>query len=203
MSQQPRRGTEEREQKTLFFPNRKFDANRWMRPALMTSNDDEWYTPPHIIVAVVEALGGLVDLDPCADPGKTFPASRHYTEVDNGLSKHWAGQIYMNPPYGRTINSWTTKLADELRDGWALEAVALLPVRTDTAWLQELEPPYICFIRGRLKFSGYKSSAPFPSAAVYFGPNHERFAAAFRHLGSVYAAETPHETETLGGRPPL
>lgn len=174
---------------TLFYPPPIEDRNRWMRPGLMTSDDIEWYTPPEIRGAVIEALGGIVDLDPCADPGKTFPATQHFTEAQNGLGQWWQGRVYMNPPYGRSISAWTTKLRDELRDGGVTEAVALLPARVDTTWWHELAPPVVCLLRGRLRFSGYEQSAPFPSAAVYFGGNRHRFVAAFRYLGLIYDAE--------------
>ncbi len=152
----------------------------------MSSDKVEWYTPPVIREAVVRTLGGIVDLDPCADPGKTFPATQHFTENENGLARPWLGRVYMNPPYGRTIGQWTTKLRDELRDGWATEAVALLPARVDTTWWHQLNPPIVCFIRGRLQFSGYDQSAPFPSAAAYFGNNPELFRQAFVRLGLIY-----------------
>ncbi len=176
------------EQVTAFFPLPIEDANAWLRPGMMSSLTVEWYTPPAIRNAVVEALGGKVDLDPCADPGRTFPASEHFTKEDDGLMRRWGGRVYMNPPYGRGIGAWTTKLRDELRDGWMSEAVALLPARTDTTWWHELAPPVTCFIRGRLQFSGYEQSAPFPSAAAYFGPNLQRFVDAFKHLGLIYDA---------------
>ena len=175
-------------QETLFFPAPVLDRNKWLRPALMSSDDVEWYTPPEIRAAVLATFGGICDLDPCADPGRTFPATEHYTEVENGLTRGWLGRVYMNPPYGRTISAWTTKLRDELRSGWATEAVALLPARVDTGWWHELNPPVVCFIRGRLRFSGYEDSAPFPSAAAYFGPNRDRFGEAFGELGLIYTA---------------
>lgn len=171
----------------MFWDDPEPDDNRWLRPALMTSDDIEWYTPRHIRAAVVQALGGTVDLDPCADPERTFPASQHFTKEDNGLVRRWPGRVYMNPPYGRTIGQWTTKLRDELTEGWCLEAVALLPARVDTRWWQELPTHDLCFIAGRLRFSGYEQSAPFPSAALYFGPHAERFREAFGPLGRLYA----------------
>ena len=174
-----------RAQETLFFPAPPEDRNKWLRPALMSSDSIEWYTPPHIRDAVVAALGGIVDLDPCADPGKTFPATTHYTEEDNGLARPWLGRVYMNPPYGRTIRRWTTKLTDELHNGYVLEAVALLPIRPDTKWYHELDPVVTCAIRGRLRFSGYKGSAPFASGALYFGNNPEQFVEAFQDLGKM------------------
>lgn len=173
---------------TLFYPAPIADRNLWLRPGLMSSEDIEWYTPPEIRQAVVAALGGIVDLDPCADPGRTFPATEHFTKEQNGLARPWLGRVYMNPPYGREIGAWTTKLADELRNGWTTEAVALLPARVDTTWWHELAPPLVCFIRGRLKFSGYEQSAPFPSVAAYFGSDTDRFMAAFRQLGVLYEA---------------
>ena len=172
---------------TMFYPERVSDANKWLRPALMTSESVEWYTPRRIREAVVMALGGRVDLDPCADAGKTFPAAEHYTADDNGLPRRWNGRVYMNPPYGREIVKWTTKLHDELEAGWTTEAVALLPARVDTGWWHDLHPRYVCFIRGRLQFSGYDCSAPFPSAAAYFGHNPGRFVRAFEPLGQLYA----------------
>lgn len=172
----------------MFFPEEHRDDNRWLRPAMMSSESVEWYTPPHIRDAVVLALGGRVDLDPCADPGKTFPAAAHFTPLENGLAHRWVGRVYMNPPYGREIVAWTTKLRDELAAGWVTEAVALLPARVDTGWWHDLRPGLVCFIRGRLQFSGYEASAPFPSAAVYFGDNTVRFTEAFGRMGQIYAA---------------
>lgn len=178
-------------QTTLFFPSPTIDRNRWLRPALMSSDSVDWYTPPQIRDATVRALGGRVDLDPCADPGRTFPAAQHFTEADDGLSRPWIGRVYMNPPYGREIVKWTTKLRDELRNGWATEAIALLPARTDTAWWHELAPPLVCFIGGRLRFTGYEQSAPFPSVAAYFGGDAALFEAVFEPFGMIYAATLP------------
>jgi hypothetical protein len=173
---------------TMFYEEPHRDTNRWLRPALMSSEGVEWYTPPHIRDAVVQALGGRVDLDPCADPERTFPAAEHFTKDENGLARTWVGRIYMNPPYGREIVSWTTKLRDQLYAGWVTEAVALLPARVDTGWWHDLRPETVCFIRGRLQFSGYDCSAPFPSAAIYFGDDPARFVHAFTPLGQLYAS---------------
>lgn len=175
------------DQLTAFYEESVVDRNKWLRPGLMSSDDTEWYTPPHIRQAVIAALGGIVDLDPCADPERSFPATTHYTIEDNGLAHNWAGRVYMNPPYGRNISKWTTKLRDEFNAGWILEAVALLPVRTDAAWWQNLAPDHVCFISGRLRFSGYEQSAPFPSCAIYLGDNPVRFLDAFVGLGLFYA----------------
>ncbi len=171
---------------TFFYEEARVDRNKWLRPGLMSSDSMEWYTPPHIRDSVVASLGGRVDLDPCADPERTFPAAEHFTQVENGLARRWVGRVYMNPPYGRGIAAWTTKLRDELNAGWTSEAVALLPARTDTQWWHDLRAEYVCQVEGRLQFSGYEQAAPFPSVAVYFGDAPARFCAAFATLGLIY-----------------
>lgn len=158
---------------------------RW-QPAsgLMSSDSVEWYTPRHILDAVVAAMGAI-DLDPCAEPAKSVPASRHYTEADDGLGRPWTGRVYMNPPYGRVIGAWVDKLGDEFDEGNVTEAVALVPARTDTSWFAHLPWTMAAFITGRLSFSDHENAAPFPSAACYLGSNADAFAKAFIGLGIV------------------
>lgn len=153
--------------------------------ALMSSESAEWYTPRHIVAAVVAALGAI-DLDPCADPERTIPAGAHFTEQDDGLAHPWYGRIYMNPPYGRPIGAWTERLAAEYRAGHVTAAVALVPARTETDWWATLDAEFICLVHGRLAFSGHETSAPFPSAAIYLGCDGEQFARAFDAIGEVY-----------------
>lgn len=154
-----------------------------------SSKSPEWYTPPHIIESVVEVLGEI-DLDPCADDLRGIPAARHFTKEDDGLSagNPWRGRVYMNPPYGKAIGGWVSKLAAEHERGNVPEAVALVPSRTDTEWFSRLRHYPRCFIRGRLRFSGHENSAPFPSATFYLGPSEgcRVFAEVFGTLGDVF-----------------
>ncbi len=160
--------------------------DRWNPGAgLMSSKTPEWYTPRHIVDAVLTALG-TIDLDPCAEKKKGIPAELHLTKADNGLSQTWRGRVYMNPPYGDEIGDWTRKLREEYDARRVSQAVALIPARTDTAWWDALDPELICFVRGRLKFSDGVAAAPFPSAAVYLGKSPDAFRSAFKGLGRVY-----------------
>ena len=134
--------------------------------AHFSSATAEWYTPPEIIDLVLDVLGEI-DLDPASNTGKpNVPARRHYTKEDDGLSQPWAGRVFLNPPYGKGIAKWTERLCDEYEQGAVTAAIALLPARTDTAWFQGLAKYPRCFLQGRLKFVGAKSSAPFPSMLV-------------------------------------
>ena len=67
------------------------------------------------------------------------------------------------------------------------EAIVLLKARTDTAYFQTAgrHGVMICFIRGRLRYPMQKSSAPFPSALLYFGSDKARFKEVFSHVGEV------------------
>ena len=60
---------------------------------------DEWYTPKEIIDAL-----GKFDLDPCA-PVKPLwqTAETMYNKKHDGLTKEWAGRVWLNPPYSRPL----------------------------------------------------------------------------------------------------
>ena len=154
--------------------------------SLFSSESTEWLTPPKIISKVVNVFG-KIDLDPCADETKLIPATNHYTKIDDGLSQFWYGRVYMNPPYGREIENWIWKLNFEYLNNRTVEAIALLPARVDTEWWMMLREYPVCFIHGRLKFSGHENSAPFPSAVVYLGQNGNRFVDEFSRIGVCYS----------------
>lgn len=154
---------------------------------LMSSESSEWYTPQHIIDAALAVLGE-VDLDPCSNShaNPIVPAKMHYTIEDDGLSLPWHGRVYMNPPYGRKIKQWVKKLCDEIALSHCTSAIVLTPARTDTAWFRRIALYPICFVRGRLKFSGHKNSAPFPSAIFGVGVPLYDFYYAFCGIGDIY-----------------
>jgi len=152
-----------------------------------SSETPEWLTPSDFLSLVYAMLGHL-DLDPCSS-SRTDPnvcASAHYTAEDDGLSQEWHGQVFMNPPYGRELADWITKLVAEYRAGHVTEAIALVPSRTDTAWFRELRDFPRCFINGRMRFSGYETAAPFPSMAVYLGDDPVTFSNIFSTIGDVF-----------------
>lgn len=88
----------------------------------------------------------------------------------DGLSCKWRKRNFVNPPYGQEIPKWIKKGFEESRRNKLV--VMLIPSRTDTRWWHEyvMKADEIRFIKGRLKFSEHKNSAPFPSAVVIFRP---------------------------------
>ncbi len=159
---------------------------------LFTSATPEWYTPGKIIERV-EGVFGEIDLDPCSNSSErataNVPAGAYWTKDDNGLAQPWHGKVYMNPPYGDEIPAWVERLVNAYTAGEIIEGIALLPARTDTAWFQPLFDYPICFVRGRLKFSGAENSAPFPSAVVYVGPDVALFEDWFHDIGRITKPE--------------
>jgi DNA N-6-adenine-methyltransferase (Dam) len=157
-----------------------------------SSETDEHYTPAEIIAVVVACLESI-DLDPCSnsDEPPNVPARVHYTEADNGLEQPWHGRVYMNPPYGQTIDQWVKKLTDEHEHGEVIEAIALLPARPDTQWFHRLRDYACCFIEGRLTFLGNDDPAPFPSAVFYLGEDLSKFYHHFADLGDIWQRIEP------------
>jgi phage N-6-adenine-methyltransferase len=149
---------------------------------------DLWYTPENITELIVKALV-KIDLDPCADDGKHIPATLHYTQKDDGLSKEWYGRVFINPPYS-CPGKWMKKLQAEFEAGRVVEAIALVPAATDTSWLApvlSIQP--VCFWKGRIKFLDVnyqpKQSARQSHVLVYWGDNWKRFKEVFEEYGFV------------------
>jgi phage N-6-adenine-methyltransferase len=109
-------------------------------------------------------------LDVCADSSNAMVGS-FLSKQDNALGKSWTSQTcWMNPPYGREIVKWISKAFHESIANGAT-VVCLVPARTDTKWFWEYcVHGEIRFIKGRLRFKGESSSAPFPSMIVIFRP---------------------------------
>ena len=166
-------------------------APRTPGPAsLFTSKTPEWFTPPEILEAVGELFDGQIDLDPCSNSHEApnVPALVHYTREDNGLCREWSGRVYLNPPYGKGIGPWIEKVREEHEAGRVTAAVVLVKAATDTRWFRVLSERYPrCEVAGRLKFSGCKAPAPFPSVLFYLGDEVQRFAEVFARFGVIVA----------------
>ena len=179
---------------------------------MFSSNTDDWHTPPEIVEAVQDLFDSTIDLDPCSNSREApnVPALRHFTVEDDGLSREWSGKVYMNPPYGKGIQPWIEKIRAEHEAGRVTSAVVLVKGATDTRWFRVLSRKYPrCEVAGRLKFSGCKAPAPFPSVLFYLGDDVQRFAEVFARFGVIVAPlsvvqqpehhTTEHHVSALGG----
>ena len=131
-----------------------------------SAGKDEWLTPPELIAAL-----GSFDLDPCSPINRPWAtAANHFTILDNGLRREWAGRVWCNPPYGRETGKWLARCADHGN------ATALIFARTETQdWVEHVwkRAHSILFLWGRLYFyhvDGTRASANSgaPSALIAY-----------------------------------
>src|SRR5436190_19306098 len=85
---------------------------------IKSSKSNEWFTPAQYIEAA-RAVLGHIDLDPasCEQANLTVVAKRIFTVADDGLSKPWAGRVFLNPPYCRLQGKFVAKLVSEYDAG--------------------------------------------------------------------------------------
>ncbi|MGO6676463.1 DNA N-6-adenine-methyltransferase [Rhizobium leguminosarum] len=134
-----------------------------------SSKTDDWATPADFFTT--QNAKYHFDLDVCADDFN-HKCQSYFTRVDDGLKQEWTGNVWMNPPYGRSIGAWVKKAYESAQAGALV--VCLLPSRTDTKWFHDYcKKGEIEFLKGRLSFGENptaKGRAPFPSVLVVFRP---------------------------------
>jgi phage N-6-adenine-methyltransferase len=156
------------------------------------SGDNEWYTPSEFLTAARKVMGGI-DLDPASSPvaNARVGASVFYTEKEDGLSKTWAGRVWMNPPYSNGLMApFMEKLSVHVADGSVSQAVVLVNNATETKWFQSAakHAKLICFPEGRIQFlkpDGERGPPLQGQAILYFGPKAETYNAVFSQFGLV------------------
>jgi phage N-6-adenine-methyltransferase len=133
-----------------------------------SSATDLWSTPQDLFDTLNDEFG--FDVDVCAT-AENAKCPTYYTQADDGLAQDWRGVCWMNPPYGDAIKEWMAKAFSSAHNGTTV--VCLVPARVDTGWWWDYARyGEIRFLRGRLKFGGADTSAPFPSAVVIFGEDY-------------------------------
>lgn len=164
-----------------------------------SSASNEWYTPPEIVEAAREVLGGI-DLDPasCEEANRVVRASRIYTIEDDGLSKYWRGRVFLNPPGGKAspevaarfgsksnaVCWWRKMMIEPINGaifiGFSLE---LLASAQSPVWRHPLQFA-ICVPKQRIRFSGMKSPTH-SNVIVYTGSDTDDFCNVFSQFGAV------------------
>jgi phage N-6-adenine-methyltransferase len=152
----------------------------------------EWYTPG-LYVELARELFGEIDLDPASSDKaqETVKATRYFTKEDDGLTKEWRGNVWLNPPYARDIiPKFMQKLVDEYIQGGVNQAVVLTNNYTDTEWfhLGAKHCSAICFTKGRVAFLDPEDNEIRPTqgqAFFYFGNLPLQFKAVFESIGFV------------------
>jgi site-specific DNA-methyltransferase (adenine-specific) len=146
---------------------------RSKRSVHFSSATCERATPPDLFAELDREFS--FTLDACATAENT-KCPRFFTRLENGLVQPWTGRVCCNPPSGRAIGAWVRKAWESVKVGEAELVVCLVPARVDTAWWHD----YCAqgewrFLRGRVRFGGAESGAPFPSAVVSFRNAQNRY----------------------------
>ena len=142
-------------------------VSRKDKAALFTSKSDEWSTPNDLFMGLNANFKFTLDVAATKENAKH---ERYLTIEDNALDKSWKGErTYCNPPYSK-IKDWVRKNYEESQLDPKNPKVMLIPGRCDTQYWHDyiMRAANIYMIKGRLKFSNSKNSAPFPSVVVVF-----------------------------------
>jgi hypothetical protein len=134
------------------------------------NKNDSWVTPQYIVDAI-----GISDLDPCGyfHPTKGIiiqTARNYYFEQDDGLSKEWFGNVFLNPPYSQN-KLWMEKMA-KYNNG-----IVLIFARTETKFFQNYvkNATGINFLKRRVKFLDsegiIRGNGNAPSCLIAYGEN--------------------------------
>lgn len=168
---------------------------------------NEWFTPARYVEAAREVMGGI-DLDPasCELANRTVKARHYYTQKENGLSKDWYGNVWLNPPYGTTgihdfqrgvhtgdsnIKLFTHKLISCYESGAVSQAIILCRADPTAMWFQPLYAYFICFHKGNFYFygqAGGKLKHQFGTCFIYLGKDEQKFIKVFSQFGRVTKA---------------
>lgn len=167
--------------------------------AASNTGEVEWYTPWEYVELAIQVMGSI-DLDPasCDAANEVVRAAKYFTTKDDGLSRIWGGNVWMNPPYASGIVScFTTKLVSEFKNGNVTQAIVLLNNSTDTAWFYDLVTwsHAVCFKTGRIAFMDVTGASVSGAAQgqvfLYFGRRVKRFLSVFNKIG--WTAEVNNE----------
>lgn len=153
-----------------------------------------YMTPDRILTPVKNFFGGQIPLDPATEISNPTGAKEFYTIETNGLTKDWDKPFFVNPPYGRAIREFCTKIHLETTENERV-GLALMPcgARFGTIyWQKEIMNKNcnaICFVKGRVKFlrpdGTVAKSNPYDSAIYGYNVDKETFKTCFEGLGKI------------------
>lgn len=99
---------------------------------------------------LLDALGRPFDLDPCAATVRPWDCARtNFVEADDGLSREWFGEVWLNPPFHRyQVAEWISRLAEHGN------GITLVHARTEAAWFEPIwrHATLLLFLADRIKF---------------------------------------------------
>lgn len=164
-----------------------------------TSNNVEWYTPWKIIECARELMGGI-DLDPFScEKANERPegqlAKNFYFK--NGLTNAWGGNLWINHPWGRDMNSRVVeRVCREYmsRNRTMIQACMITFASTSEGWFRPLMDYPQFFFTGRTNYLDSTTMRPVKgvpkgSVITYFPPKGMLWETAIHKLERTFGQE--------------
>lgn len=180
------------------------------------SENVEYGTPLNILESARKVLG-FISLDPSSNQywNQFVKSNSIYTKEDNGLTKPWFGNVWMNHPFGKTervcqpdckkktcqkrgyhiLNDilgneyWILKLLLEHERKNINQSLNICYSSTSEKWYQPLLNYPTCFLHPRTNYIGINgkkiSGVQKGSSVTYIGPNVSLFRNEFSKHGKV------------------
>lgn len=134
---------------------------------------EDWETPPSIFEPLHAEFRFTVD-GAANEANAKLP--RYYWNVDEHTELPPNERIWLNPPYGfKNLDFWIGRAYRASLMGSTV--VCLVPANTGQPWWHKWvvgKASEIRWIKGKVKFVGAPSSAPFPSCILVFRPSESR-----------------------------
>lgn len=172
-----------------------------------SEGSDDYATPPSLWRPLARAVDGF-DTDPASGAESTSIATTCYTEADDGLSRSWHGDVWLNPPFGDAPSTgptkreqWLQKARQEVNRDDVRTVTALLPVDTSTQWFHNhvVEAPVFCLMGpGRMEFEGESAgetgNTSFATCIAVFGDPPDALRTALEQFGAVFEGRKYHRS---------
>ena len=162
------------------------------------SGNTEWYTPWAIIECARELMGGI-DLDPFScrkanERPEGRVAEDYYTAHCGSLDRSWYGNVWMNHPFGRTMNEdCVAKIVYEyIRINPTMEqACCITFASTSEKWFKPLLRYPQFYFTGRTNYLDSETLQPVKgvtkgSVITFFPPRGWSYRAAVGELQRVF-----------------
>lgn len=165
-----------------------------------TSEDVELYTPS-IFMELARAVMDRIDLDPASSAvaNEVVKASSIYTQADDGLSKPWFGNVWLNWPRTKEATpKWAEKVIGAYRRSEIRQACIISWASTSEKWFAPFYAYPIAYITPRVRYmlpdGTETTSPPKGSCVIYLGDDWGKFTHYFngrlgdtRYTGHVQA----------------
>lgn len=161
-----------------------------------TAATDEHCTPRAFFEYIQKKCKVKFTIDVAASAKNTL-CKKYLDKKHSALINNWQGIAWCNPPYS-LASEFVERAYQNASNGYATTFL-LLAARTDRDWWFSYakRATAIIYIKGRLKFTGAKAGAPFPSVLLVF----KKKWPAKTNAINIYLNPSPYERGFQRGKP--